>query len=594
MEFRILGALEIYERDRALRLGGPKQRALLAVLLLHANEVVSTDRLIDALWGERPPETAAKALHVYVSQLRKALEPNGATGSGQMLQTRTPGYVLRVRPEQLDLRRFESLVAEAKLALAQGDAARGSAKLRDALALWRGPALSDLTYEPFAQAEIARLEELRLAALEERIQADLALGLHGDLVGELEALVAGHPLRERFRMQLMLALYRSGRQAEALETYREARRLLVDELGLEPSPALQRLERAVLSQDPSLELVSRSEPAAVVPTPSSRERRPRSLLVLVLAASGLAVASAATIAALVLGRNGRIEAIGTVRPNTVVEIDPATNRIVHTVDVGSRPTLAVAGEGAIWVASFDDSSLSRIDPESRTEVMRIPAGGTPTGLAVGGGAVWVTHGFEGTLSLVDPGPAQPKTATTMRLGAGVRDVNLGEGAAWVANRLEGTLLRIDLATNALAATIPVGGSPESVGVGEGAVWIANGRSLLRVDPTTNRLRARVALPAEGNRLTVSDGAVWITSSLADSVVRVSISRGSLAEVIPVGDGPTGIAAGAGAIWVANSIDGTVSRIDPASNVVVKTIAVGFSPEGVAVAGDSVWVAVQAP
>jgi DNA-binding SARP family transcriptional activator len=243
MEFRILGPLEVVEDGQALPLGGVKQRALLACLIVRANQVVSSERLIDELWGDAPPRTASKTIHVYVSRLRKEL------GEGRLV-TRAPGYVLRLDSSELDVARFEALLAEAR-GLEPG---RAADVLRSALALWRGPPLADLAYEPFAQADIARLEELRLVALEERLEADLGSGRHADLVGELEALVAEHPLRERFRGQLMLALYRSGRQAEALDVYQAARRTLVDELGLEPSSALQRLEKAILQQDRSLDL----------------------------------------------------------------------------------------------------------------------------------------------------------------------------------------------------------------------------------------------------------------------------------------------------------------------------------------------------
>ena len=250
MEFRILGPLEVLEGGRPLPLKGEKQSALLAVLLLHANEVVSIDRLLDALWGEQPPTAGSHALRVRVSQLRKAL------GQQDLIVTRAPGYVLRVEPDGLDLHRFERLVEEA----AGAEPAFAAAKLREALSLWRGGPLADFTYAPFAQSAIGRLEELRVVALEKRIEADLELGRHLELAGELGQLVREHPLRERLRAQLMLALYRSGRQAEALEAYQDARRALVDELGIDPSPVLQELERSILRQDPALELVAVAPP----------------------------------------------------------------------------------------------------------------------------------------------------------------------------------------------------------------------------------------------------------------------------------------------------------------------------------------------
>jgi DNA-binding SARP family transcriptional activator len=254
MEFRVLGPLEIVEQGNPLPLGGARQRALLALLLTRANEVVSTDRLIDELWGDRTPKRAANALQYHVSQLRKLL------GEADAIVTKEPGYMIRVGPDELDLLRFERLVQEGQRSSPEA-AAR---LLRNALALWRGPALADVSDETFARAEIVRLEELRLVALEGRIDADLALGRDTELVAELEALIREHPLRERLRAQLMLALYRSGRQAEALEVYRQTRRHLVDELGIDPSPALQQLEQAILHQDPEL------SPRVVAVAPTQR------------------------------------------------------------------------------------------------------------------------------------------------------------------------------------------------------------------------------------------------------------------------------------------------------------------------------------
>jgi DNA-binding SARP family transcriptional activator len=258
IEFAILGPLEVSRQGEPVRLGAGKQSALLAILLLNANEVVSSDRLIDEVWGESPPETAAKALQVHISQLRKLLEPERGSGDpGRVLVTRSPGYMLALEPEQFDLMRFDGLVREGREALASEEPAQAAERLRDALALWRGPALADLAYEEFAQREIARLGELRIAALEDKLEAELACGRHAEVVAELEALVAAEPLRERPRGQLMLALYRSGRQADALEAYRSARDALVRELGIEPGKQLQQLHQAILDQSPELDLARR-------------------------------------------------------------------------------------------------------------------------------------------------------------------------------------------------------------------------------------------------------------------------------------------------------------------------------------------------
>jgi DNA-binding SARP family transcriptional activator len=266
IEFRVLGPLEARVGERRLPLGGMKQRALLAALLLQANEVVTSDRLVDELWGAEPPRTAATALQVHVSQLRKALKADR-----ELLLTRAGGYLIALEPDQLDLSRFERLASEGERALAEGDAVSALASLGAALDLWHGPPLADLTYEPFAQAPIMRLEELRLAAIEARVEAELALGHHEAIIGELESLVREHPFRERLRAQLMMALYRSGRQAEALAAYQSGRRLLVDELGIEPGRSLRHLQTAILRHDTALELVPTPDRSIIVISDTERD-----------------------------------------------------------------------------------------------------------------------------------------------------------------------------------------------------------------------------------------------------------------------------------------------------------------------------------
>jgi YVTN family beta-propeller protein len=329
VEFRILGPLEVVDDDRPLQLGRGRERALLALLLLRANEVVATDVLIEHLWLDSPPATAPKALQVYVSRLRKHL-------GADVLVTRSPGYALEVRPEQFDLARFELLVEEAR----DAGPVETASMLRDALALWRGPPLAEFAYEPFAQAEIARLDELRLRALEDRIAADLALGRHAELVGELELLVSRNPLRECLRLQLMLALYRSGRQAEALDEYQAARRALTEELGLEPSTDLKSLERQILAHDPALDLPPSPEETVGTGAPDATSqrlsRRMRAILVGAIAVVLLGAAGAATVTVAWSGSSPPEVIVAT--PNSVAVIDPSTNRVVAAIPVGDAPT----------------------------------------------------------------------------------------------------------------------------------------------------------------------------------------------------------------------------------------------------------------
>jgi predicted ATPase/DNA-binding SARP family transcriptional activator len=315
MEFRILGPLEVLSDGRVLDPGGHKPRALLALLLLEANRVVSSDRLIEALWEAEPPETARKALQVYVAHLRKLL-------GRERLQTRAPGYLLRVEADELDLARFQRL--------------REAGRPKDAISLWRGPPLAEFAYERFARAEISRLEELRVVCLEERIEQDLALGRHTELVGELEALVHEHPLRERLRMQLMLALYRSGRQVEALEAYQLARTALVEELGIEPARLLRELHQAVLNQDPSLDL-----PVEERPEPGLSPQQPAEPLVRELRKTVTALAVALEVSS-GSGEALDLEALRGVTSRAFAEVAAAVERHGGTID-------AVAGDAVAAV-----------------------------------------------------------------------------------------------------------------------------------------------------------------------------------------------------------------------------------------------------
>jgi DNA-binding SARP family transcriptional activator len=334
MEFRVLGPLEVIENDHPLSLGGVRQRSVLAALLLRANELVSTDELIDEIWGESPPPRATKTIQVYVSRLRKIL-------GDDRLVTRPPGYVLRVAPEEMDLSHFEQLAAEARGTGPE----RAAEKLREALDLWRGPPLADLAYEAFAQLEIARLEELRLAALEDRVDADLMAGRHSPLVGELEALVARHPLREHMRAQLMLALYRSGRQAEALAAYRDARGELAEGLGLEPGEELRRLEEAILRHEPELELPDPVSAGAAPVAPSVPER------------SVLVVPRAVTGAEALLGIAEPLAAAHPPRELIVACVVPAPELSEATSGLGMLRERLIGAGLAVRTAAFSSPSL---------------------------------------------------------------------------------------------------------------------------------------------------------------------------------------------------------------------------------------------
>jgi YVTN family beta-propeller protein len=592
-QFSILGPLEVRRGTAVLRLGSAKQRALLGILLLHPNETVSTSRLVDALWGERPPATAEKLVQGYVHAVRKQL------GDGAVL-TRSPGYALVLDDRSLDLAEFERLLESARTApLPQAVAVRGRA-----LALWRGGALAGVELEGQARHEVARLDELRLSTQIEQLDARLGLGQHSEIVGELETLVAAHPYQERLQAQLMLALYRSGRQADALERYRAFRRALDEELGLQPGTELRELEAAILRQDGTLSVPETAvavepavaeAPAAVDEEPAPSRRRLALLgvgaVVLLAAAAVLAVATRESEPAPVV-----------VAPNFVAVIDGEENRVVESVQVGIRPGPIAIGEGAVWVGNLDDDTVTRIDPVTRTVVKTIPVPATPDAITVGAGAVWVVNGRLGMLYRIDPEFNEPTHATRLGdraityTGAGA---DVGLGFVW-AGFGDSTLARAAPDPPRADGIGSAGTGPIAVVVAFGAIWVANsGESTVqRFDPRTFEDGAVKEYPVGANPAGLSAGAggIWVTSRDGDYVTRLDAARigSSSGRLIEVGDGPTVVAAAADAVWVANAAAGSVSRVDPNENEVVETIPVGNVLGGLAARDGAVWVSVQAP
>jgi DNA-binding SARP family transcriptional activator len=385
LDFRILGPLEVVGEDGPIRLGGPRQRATLAILLLHANRVVPVERLADELYAGRPPVTAVTQVQRQVSELRKVL------GSATVIETRPPGYVLHVGDDAFDVARFERLTAGGRFA--------------DALALWRGPALADLAYEPFARAAVERLEELRLAVLEERIEIDLAGGNPARLVGELDALVAEHPLRERLHEQRMLALYRAGRPAEALDAYRDARRVLVEQVGLEPSARLQDLERAILAGDASL--------AGGVRLHVERH------VVLAAVSADANVASVAAVAQL-LGRDGG---------------DVVFVRLVAAEDDVAEAAASLAGIRARTAAFTSDSvaeDVVRLATANDAEVVLLDTRACFDGDGVSGELASVFERSPADVCVVVGAPIDPGRAVVVPFAGGDHDWAALELAGWLA------------------------------------------------------------------------------------------------------------------------------------------------------------------
>lgn len=593
MQFRILGSLEFADGDGAISLDAPKQRALLGVLLLYPNEVVSTNRLIDELWGEHPPATAVKVVQTYVSQLRRGLGPD-------VIETRPPGYLLRVEEDALDADRFRRLTGEGRLSATKGNQQRADGLFREALALWRGPPLADVTFESFARSEVERLEEERLDVLTDRIDCELALGRHHELTSELESHVKQHPLRERFRAQLMLALYRSGRQADALSAYQDARRTLVDELGLEPGRELRDLEQAILRHDTALE-------APVAPREVVGVHGRRGVLAAVPVV-GVAVLLALALSS-VFGSGS--EGLSSVRPNAVGIIDPGSNRIVGEVAVGVGPEAVAVGTGSVWAANTEDETVSRIDPVTRRLVRTISVDGYPGDLAIDRGSVWVALGPLAMLSRIAGRKAtRPIPAVGEDLGCRRPNASLvasdrdlwfacGTGEVSRVDPRSRKIMRVAYDAGLLTSSSALLPEFSDLAFGLGSIWLANraANTVTEIDPSTNRPLQTITVGPAPTALATALGSLWVANFDDDTVWRVEIPRRLKPithEEIDVGDGPVDVAFGRSAVWVANSLDGTVSRIDPRRNAVVETIRVGNEPRRLAVGEGAVWVTVQAP
>jgi DNA-binding SARP family transcriptional activator len=576
VEFRILGPLEVADEHGPKPLGAAKQRLVLAVLLLSANRVVSRDRLVDAVWGDAPPDTATTALQGYVSGLRKVLGP-------ERLVTRPPGYLLQVEPGSLDLDRFEGLVDEAAAASSAGDAERGRDLLRRALECWRGEAFADLdgTAQVIA-AERRRLEELRLAALEDRLTADLALGRHAEVVAELTALVAAEPLRERSRGLLMLALYRSGRQAEALDVYARGRRLLAEELGLEPGAELQQLQRAILAQDRSL----------AGPPPRLAAARPRARPGRLPLLAALAVGTVAVAAALLLTRRTGDVAVAA---NSVAVVEPAGGRVLRDVRFDDVPVDVAAGFDSAWVA-LAGGTVERLDSEGDV-VARLDVGSSAGALAVGFDAVWVTDDADGTVVRIDP--ASNVVEARVRVGAAggpVVGLAVGPQALWTT--AAGTLVRIDPEAVAVVSRYPLPpASALAVDPDDGAVWLVtqDGR-LLELVPGLESIGWSLELDAQGAAPTAVAGALWLLVYSGHG----EIWRVERTDAPPrvVGPGraalPLDLAVTGRDLWTVDSA-GTVVRRDRATGRVLDAIATAPTIRAaVAVGSGRVWVAVQQP
>jgi YVTN family beta-propeller protein len=634
---RYLGPLEVDEDGQAIAVGTGRQRAVLLLLAVHANEFVSADRLVDDLWAGKPPASAAKILQGYISQLRRSLPAD-------TILTRGSGYLLLTG--ETDAQEFERLVREA----ASQESGGAASTLRHALELWRGSALADVEYEDWAQVEIQRLEELRLAAIEQRVEADFALGRHSRLVPELEAIVAEHPLRERLIGQLMLALYRSGRQADALEAYRRARRELVDELGLEPSPFLEQLHQEILTHDEAL------DPSGPGHLPSGTvtllftdiEGSTQLLKKLGGRYADVLAATAAILRDGAEGHGGRevdnqgdsfffafARAKAALAAAVVAQRGLATHAWPDGVEVRVRMGLHT-GEPVVGEQRYIGLGVHRAARVGAVahggQVLLSNATRELVEDEVDGVAVRELGFYrlkdidrpERLFQLDIAGLEQsfaPLRAERVRAyeqrPLRRRPILIGALAGVIAAAVAVPLFAFSSGgspTRALASvgpnsvgaissngrivgSIPLGAAPNAITSGAGSLWasMSNRDSVSRIDPATDTIQQTIGVGSGPTGIAFGGGFVWVTNSLAGTVTQIDpqTNGGQAVATIAVGNGPTGVAYGAGAVWVANAADRTVTRIDPRTGAASPPISVDAGADAIAAGRGAVWVTSEA-
>jgi branched-chain amino acid transport system substrate-binding protein len=573
VEFRLLGLLEVVGDAGPVQIVRGRESQLLALLLLHRNEPLSADEIVDELWADQAPENARQSVRIYISRLRKAL------GSDR-IETTAAGYRILVAEGELDLDGVEALAR-------QGEPHK-------ALALWRGEPLAEFRFDSFAQTAIRQLEELKNGLVAEQLDGDIAAGRATETIPRLEAMIDREPLWERPRGQLMRALYLAGRQADALALYRQTRDTFADELGVDPTPELQQLERAILNHDPAL-----GAPARRPLSPAARRRSGLLLLVGAL----LLVAAAAAAAIVQLTRDGDARVV-TVAGSSLAAIDPKTGRVVADYPVGNTPSVVSIGQGAAWVLNADDRTVSRVDPATGS-VKTFATGATPIALAAGNGGVWVGNGVRRPDTVL-PVLTSVSSLDPARVGSVLRTVRLpiwdpylpgivvGDRTVWAISQ-NNDVFRIDpQGRRDVPRRIRVPGQTIGLALAPGgSVWaVTLDGHVFRIDPRANRITFRLRLAASGlSSLAVGAGAVWASDPYDGTVWRIDPGTPTVTRTISVPTGTSQLAFGAGSLWAVDAVGGNVLQINPRTNRVTRTITVGNTPRAIAVGVGVVWVSV---
>jgi ABC-type transport system substrate-binding protein/DNA-binding SARP family transcriptional activator/streptogramin lyase len=566
---------------------------------------LTVDQLADALWGEQVPVGAASTIQTYVFHLRQVLEPDRGRGApGRIVVTDNGRYRLAILPEALDSVVFDRAVDRGERLLADGVSADAIAEFDRALALWRGDVLADLADYEFVGPVATRLADRRKAAVEAKIDAELALGRHASVLSQLNELVANDPLNERLHGQRIIALYRSGRPSDALTAYDQLRHQLADELGVDPSPPLQRLQQQVLAHDRALAWhpPPRAEPQAEAapaepepqtqPAPeprSHRRRRPwlrrRWLVIGVI----LAVVAAAGVVAAVVFSHKPKHTLGALPPNSIGILD-ADGALHDAVQVGQTPDALVYGFGSLWVANSGERTVQRVNPKTHEVIETIEVGPNPTAIAMSAQNVWVANGSDRSVTEID---AATSRVVVPRIPVGALPAALvaGPKGVWVANSGDDNLSLIDIDSAKVVKIVPAGDGPDGLLADGDSLWVANGAdgTLSHLDVSTGDPLSGTRVDAGATGLMRTKDALWVANQSASSLSQIDPQTGLVRGTIPVRDGPSSLALAHGDMWVSNEYDGTVSRIDPEAKRVVRTYAVGASPHGMTVAGKDLWL-----
>jgi YVTN family beta-propeller protein len=615
--FGMLGPLRVTRGGVAVPLGGRQQRVVLARLLLVDGGGLSVEQLADALWGAHVPGGAATTIQTYVFRLRQALEPDRERGApGQVVITDNGRYRLEVPPDGLDAAVFEQHLAAGQRHLAAGSPADAVTELDQALALWRGEVLADLADYEFVRPVATRLSDKRMAALEAKFSAELTLGRHAEVIGELDELVAGFPLNEQLQRQRMVALYRCGRPSDALAAYDHLRRQLADELGADPSPPLQQLHKQLLTHDPALAWhptdgplpVATLPPAAPsadaasdvvrfgpqrITRPARRRKRPGlQTRWLILAIVLVVVAAAASITAVVVTHQPK-HTLAAIPPNSVAVID--RNGAMHdAIPVGANPVGLAYGAGSVWVTNSGDNTVMRINPKTHEVIQTFHVGADPVAIAVDGQRAWVANALGGTVTEIDA-TTNSVVGDPIPVGNLPKAIAAQRGTVWVANSGDDTVQRIDSTSARPDPPVDVGGGPDGLAIDGSSLWISNGheRTVWHLDTST---RQPLNLPSQAGAspsgLAMTPGSVWVANNGEQTVSRIGEATGRVTGTVGVGDGPSAIVADGSHLWINDDYDQTVSLIDASSAQRVHSYATGSVVRGMTMVGSSLWVATQ--